>query len=100
MSLYIGPLYFHDRDVFLLLGIILLVAGWTAGVKLPIGELTTLLYIAILFLFIKSYIKSEHEGNLLVLFFSAILLSFFVPMTVIVLFISIGIVLFRLLKLM
>lgn len=99
MSLYIGPLYFHDRDIFFLSGVILLIVGWVAGVKLPIGDLSTLLYITLLFLFVKSFVKSEQEGNLLVLFLSAMTLSFFVPITVVILFVFLGVVIFRLLKL-
>ncbi|MBI2616545.1 hypothetical protein HYW55_00225 [Candidatus Gottesmanbacteria bacterium] len=99
MSLYLGPFYFHDRDVFLLLGIALLVGGWLYKVELPFGSITTLIYLSILFLLIKGFIRSEKENTLLILFITSLLLTFFVPITITLLFIFFAVVIFRVLRL-
>lgn len=99
MSVYIGPFYLPDRDIFILLAIFLLVIGWVMGVKLPIGDLTSLVYLSIIFLLMKGFVHPEKEGNLLILFLSGIFLSFFIPVTTLFLFIFLSVLLFRLVRL-
>lgn len=96
MSVYLGPFYLPDRDIFILLAITLLIAGWVFGIKPPIGDLTSLVYLSILFLLVKGFLHPEKEGNLLILFLTGIFLSFFVPVTILFLFVFLSVLFFRL----
>ena len=55
MGYYLGQFYFDKRDLFIVLAIIVLLAGYKFGYPLPYFEYKNLIILAILFLFAKGF---------------------------------------------
>jgi len=99
MSLYLGPLYFEEKDLFLLLSLGLLIGGWLAGIYLPFVSYPAMIVIILLFLVAKTLILKTHESLVFIVFLSAFILLNFLELPVVILYLFLSFLFLRILKL-
>jgi len=98
MGYYLGQFYFDKRDLFIILGLVLLVGAWYFKFLIPFFSYTDLFVIILIFLLAKGILLPASDSLLFLLFFSGLILLFFFPLIQVVFFLFIAFLLFRLLK--
>jgi|GEM_PF-490102 len=98
MSIYLGPLYFEEKDLFLLLALGLLIGGWLAGIYLPFISYPAVIIIVLLFLIAKGLTIKTHESLVLIIFLSAFILTNFFELPIVILYLFFGFLFLRALK--
>ncbi|MBM3209545.1 hypothetical protein FJZ40_04625 [Candidatus Shapirobacteria bacterium] len=98
MSIYLGPLYFEEKDLFLLLALGLLIGGWLAGIYLPFISYPAVIIIVLLFLIAKGLTIKTHESLVLIIFLSAFILTNFLELSVVILYLFFSFLFLRALK--
>lgn len=99
MSFYLGPFYFEEKDLFLLLAIGLMVFGWANGLNLPFISYPTLVILTILFLVAKGLLLRTYESLIYVVFLIAVVLSNFFSLPMVIFYVFFSFLFLRLLKL-
>ena len=98
MGYYIGSFYFDKRDLFILLAIILLLAGFRLGYPLPYFEYKNLIILSLLFLLGKGFLLTSYDSALFATFLVAALLTLFIPLLQVLYFLSLAFIFLRILK--
>ena len=93
--MYLGPFYFQKRDFFILLAVLLLAGSIYYSVPFPLFNPYHLLPLFVLFLFTKASILPAHDPAVFITFFTAIILTLFLPLFQIVLFLMTAFILQR-----
>lgn len=98
MSLYLGPFYFDEKDIFLWLAVIIIAVGWLAGLPLPWLDYQKLMVLVLLFLVAKGLLVKTYDSFIFLVFLLAWLVSFFYSLTVVILFVIFSFAFLRVLK--
>lgn len=98
MSLYLGPLYFEEKDIYTILALLLLIGGWFFGLWLPLVSYPTLILLIFLFLIAKGLTIKTHENLVYIIFLTAFILSTFLDITIVVLYALLSFLFCRFLK--
>lgn len=98
MSFYLGPLYFEEKDLFIFLAIGLLVLGWINNLYLPFVSYPTLIILTIFVLLAKGLLLRTYESLIFIVFLSAIILSNFFPLPVIIFYVFFSFLFLRILR--
>ena len=98
MGYYLGQFYFDKRDIFILLAIVLLLAGYQFGFPLPYFSYQNLLFLTLLFLLAKGFLLSTYDSALFITFFTACVLTLFLPLFQVLLFLLLAFFFLRLFK--
>lgn len=96
--MYLGPFYFQKRDLFIILTVGLLWWVIHYSIPLPLFNPYNLLTLAILFLLVKASILPAHDVAVFLTFFTAILLTLFLPLFQVILFLTTAFFLQKLLR--
>jgi hypothetical protein len=96
--MYFGPLYFDTKEIFLILGSIILTVAIFFGFPIFWFDKKTLLTLTILILFTKGLLPALHNEAFFILALVAIFLTLYLPIFQVILFYFISFLLFRLLK--
>jgi hypothetical protein len=87
MSFYLGPLYFEEKDLFLLLALGLLVGGWLKDIKLPFISYPPLIILVFLFLVAKGLLVRSYETLIYLIFLTAFILTNFLTLSAVILYV-------------
>jgi len=98
MGYYLGKFYFDKRDLFIILVIGLLLAGFQLGYPLPYFQYQNLIVLSLLFLLGKGFLLTTYDSILFVTFLTAITLTLFVPLFQVLLFLVLAFIFLRFLK--
>lgn len=96
--MYIGPLYFDTKEIFLVLAAVLLGVAYFLGWPLWWFDKRVLLTLVVLMLFTKGLLPSIHNEAFFILAIITIFMSLYLPIFQVVLFYFISFLMFRLLK--
>ena len=96
--MYLGPLYFDTKEIFLILAAILLGIALALGWPLWWFDKRALLTLIILMLFTKGLLPSIHNEAFFILAIVTIFITLYLPIFQVVLFYFISFLMFRLLK--
>jgi hypothetical protein len=96
--MYIGPLYFNSKEIFLVIAIILLFLSLYFKFDIWWFDKKTLLTLAIIFLLVKGLLPAIHNEAFFTVAASAVALSLFMPIFVVILYFFISFALLRVLK--
>lgn len=96
--MYLGPFYFDTKEVFLILGAIILTLAIYFGWPLWWFDKRTLLTLTIIILITKGLLPSIHNEAFFILVLVTIFLTLYLPIFQIILFYFISFLLFRLLR--
>ena len=96
MSLYIGKFYFEEKDLFILIAILVLLVGWAKGLAFPFISYPGMIFLTFLFLLAKGLLIKTHESLIFIVFLSAILLLNFFPLSLVFLYIILNFFFLRL----
>lgn len=99
MSFYLGPLYFEEKDILILAAAALLGYGWINNIPLPFISYPNLIVLMLLFLIARSFLLRTYESLIFIVFLTSIILLNFFPLSIVILFIFLSFLFFRLLKL-
>ena len=98
MSLYLGPFYLRDGDLFVLTAVALILISLGLGITLPLIGTVPFLFLVILFLVARGMLPVASEASIFVVFLTALLASVLVPFSVVLLYIVISFTILKLLK--
>lgn len=98
MSYYIGQFYFDKKDLFLILAILLLLAGNATGYPLPFFNYQYLIFLTLIFILAKGFLPPTIDSVLLILFLVSALLTLFYPLFQVLIFIVLSFVFLKLAK--
>jgi hypothetical protein len=98
MGYYLGQFYFDKRDLFILLGLGLLVGAWYSKFLIPFFSYTDLFVLILIFLLAKGILLPASDSFLFLLFFSGLIILLFFPLIQVLFFLFIAFFLLRLLK--
>jgi len=98
MAFYIGKFYFDKRDLFILVAIGLLLAGWRLGYPLPYFQYQNLIILAALFLLAKGFLLTSYDSALFVTFLVAVMLTLFIPLLQVLYFLALAFIFLRILR--
>lgn len=98
MGYYIGQFYFDKRELFLILGIIVLGIIIYFNYPIPLFRPQQLFVLLILLLITKAIIPSTKDAPLFLVFLTAIILTLFVPFFTIVVFVFIALFILKILR--
>jgi len=96
--MYLGPFYFQKRDLFIIIAVALLWWAIYSHMTIPLFNSYNLLTLAIIFLLVKASILPAHDVAVFITFFTAIILTLFMPLFQVVLFLACAFFLQKLLK--
>jgi hypothetical protein len=96
--MYLGPFYFDTKEIFLILGSILLGLAMLFGWSLWWFDKRALFTLLILILITKGLLPSIHNEAFFILAIVAIFLTLYLPIFHVILFYFISFLLFRLFK--
>lgn len=96
--MYFGPFYFQKRDFYILIAIFLLAGVIFLSLPLPLFDRYHLLVLAILFLFVTAGLPPIHDVPVFLTFFTAVILTLFLPLFQVVLFLALTLLLLKTLK--
>ena len=98
MGYYLGQFYVDKRDFFIVLAVVLLLLGFYFRFPLPYFSYQNLILLAILFLLAKGFLLSTYDSALFITFFTACVLTLFLPLFQVLLFLLPAFLFMRLLK--
>jgi len=98
MGYYLGQFYIDKRDLFILLAIILLSLGYYLNFPLPYFSYQNLVLLTILFLLAKGFLLTTYDSAFFVTFLTACILTLFIPLFQVLLFLLLAFFFLRLLK--
>ena len=98
MSLYIGPLYIRDADIFLIGAFVLSVIAIVQGYTLPLFDAKVFVMLTVIFLLARAVLPLVHSSLVYILFLAALLLSVYVPIATVFLFVFVSFVLLHITK--
>ena len=98
MGFYLGKFYFDKRDLFIILTIILLLAGFKLNYPLPYFEYKNLIILSLLFLLGKGFLLTSYDSSLFTTFLIAIILTLFLPLLQVLYFLALSFIFLRLFK--
>lgn len=96
--MYIGPLYFNSKEIFLVIAIILLSISLYFKFEIWWFDKKTLLTLSVIFLLVKGLLPAIHNEAFFTVAASAIALSLFTPIFVVILYFFISFALLRIIK--
>lgn len=99
MSFYLGPLYFEEKDFFLLLALGLLIGGWLKGIQLPFFPYPSLIILTFLFLIGRTLLLKSSESLLYLVFLTAFVLTNFLTLSAVILYVFLCFIFLKILKL-
>lgn len=98
MGYYVGQFYVSKRDVFLVLGILLLGLLIYLNYPIPYFDTKQLATLFILAFFAKGLLLPTHDSVVFMTFFIGVLLTLFVPFLEVILFLFLAFLFLRVLK--
>ena len=98
MSFYIGQFYFDKRDLFIVLAVGLLLAGFHFQYPLPYFQYQNLIILSLFFLLAKGFLLASYDSSLFAVFLAAIILTLFLPLLQVFYFLGLAFVFLRILK--
>ena len=98
MGVYLGKLYFEKKDLYYFLGVGLILLGRYLNYPLPYISYDALLILAVLFYLAKGLILPAYDSILVVVFVAALMLTLFLPLLQILLFVLLALLFLRLLR--
>jgi len=98
MSYYIGQFYVGKRDIFLLMGAILLVIALYLHYPIPYFDTQNLLILFILAFFTKGLLLPTHDSAVFLTFLLAVFLTLFIPLLEVLFFLVLSFLFLRLTK--
>src|SRR4051812_23342449 len=96
--MYIGPLYFDSKEIFLIIAALLLGVAMYFGWNILWFDRTTLLTLVIFILITKGLLPAIHNEAFFILALVAIFLTIWLPLFQVIIFYFIAFAIFRLLK--
>jgi hypothetical protein len=96
--MYIGPFYFDSKEIFLMLGAVLIALAMSFGWSIWWFDRQILLTIVIVILITKGLLPAIHNEAFFILAIFTIFLTLYLPIFQVVLFYFITFLFFRLLK--
>jgi hypothetical protein len=96
--MYLGPFYFDTKELFLILGAVLLVVAIFFGWPLWWFDKRELLTLLVLILITKGLLPSIHNEAFFILAIVAVFLTLYLPVFQVILFYFTSFLLFRLFK--
>jgi hypothetical protein len=98
MGYYLGQFYFDRRDLFLVLAILLLLWGNYTRFPLPFFRYQDLILLLLVFVMSKGFLPATVDGVLLILFLAAVLLTLFIPLFQVLIFVVLSFVFLKIAK--
>ncbi len=96
--MYIGPLYFDTKEIFLILSAIILGLAMFFGWSIWWFDKRALLTLVILILFTKGLLPSIHNEAFFILALVSVFLTLYLPIFQVILFYFLSFLIFRLIK--
>lgn len=98
MSLYVGPFYLRDSDLFLFVSVLFGFVLLIMPVNIPYFDAKVYLLLVALLTVARGFIPSTHSSIVYLIFLAALGVSFFSTLPVVFLFVSISFLLTYLFK--